>query len=533
MSGPEAIRSPNSPDSRSPGRAGWILIALALEASCLAYTWISRDFVYGEGHALRPIVAVVAGLLLASALHVYASWRALDRRAPPFSLVLGAAIVFRVTLLFAQPVQEDDHYRYLWDGEVVAAGLDPYRFSPDDLLRAEVDPEFLPALESGVREDLEALVSLRHRSAAHRKIVDRINHPHLATIYPPVAQACLGVVGWLTPEDASLQTHVLALKAWVSLFDLGIVIALAVLLRSLGRPPGLALIYAWSPLVLKEFPATGHLDAFAVFFLVLAFLGARRGGLLVPALSLGAAISCKLFAIVVVPLWLLTAWTSPRWREAATLDRGLRLVGLLAGALGVVVAGELVFLGSLARRQETLTHFLGTWEMHDGIFHVLRLSVEKAAGLDVTAARRVTRLLVAGLLGLVVLVALARLWRPVREGEAGVGSRIQEWVFRVLAWLFLLSPVGFPWYFTWSLPWLVFARNRAWLLLPGLLPIYYLRFALEYGATDATTLAAREALFDDWIVPAEFGLFLVVLLVGWIRARIRARDRAPSPPALP
>lgn len=45
-------------------------------------------------------------------------------------LVLGFALLFRVVLLWSDPIQEDDFYRYLWNGKVVASGLNPYRFAP-------------------------------------------------------------------------------------------------------------------------------------------------------------------------------------------------------------------------------------------------------------------------------------------------------------------------------------------------------------------------------------------------------------------
>jgi alpha-1,6-mannosyltransferase len=65
---------------------------------------------------------------------------------------------------------ETDQFRYIWDGLVAAKGLNPFRFAPDEIAwRAE------------------------HFWAAH------INHPHLTTIYPPVAQLLFQLSTYANP----------------------------------------------------------------------------------------------------------------------------------------------------------------------------------------------------------------------------------------------------------------------------------------------------------------------------------------------
>ena len=46
-------------------------------------------------------------------------------------LIVGFAIAFRGLLIFTQPVISDDMYRYVWDGRVQAAGINPYAFPPE------------------------------------------------------------------------------------------------------------------------------------------------------------------------------------------------------------------------------------------------------------------------------------------------------------------------------------------------------------------------------------------------------------------
>lgn len=54
-----------------------------------------------------------------------------------------------------------------------------------------------------------------------------------------------------------------------------------------------------------------------------------------------------------------------------------------------------------------------------------------------------------------------------------------------LAWFWLLAPTLNPWYWTWALPLLPFARGRAWWAVSCVLFLYYLRFWLIVHWPDA------------------------------------------------
>ena len=50
--------------------------------------------------------------------------------------ILGSGLVARAVLFFSPPFTTEDVTRYLWDGRVALAGLDPYLLSPDSALSA-------------------------------------------------------------------------------------------------------------------------------------------------------------------------------------------------------------------------------------------------------------------------------------------------------------------------------------------------------------------------------------------------------------
>ena len=78
------------------------------------------------------LAAFVASLCVAGALWLLAVAIVRRGRLPPRTiwLVLGVAVAMRLLTLAAPPVLSSDLYRYVWDGRVQLAGINPYRYLP-------------------------------------------------------------------------------------------------------------------------------------------------------------------------------------------------------------------------------------------------------------------------------------------------------------------------------------------------------------------------------------------------------------------
>ena len=107
-----------------------------------------------------------------------------------------------------------------------------------------------------------------------------------------------------------------------------------------------------------------------------------------------------------------------------------------------------------------------------------------------------------------------------------------EVAFLTIAWFWVLSPTQNPWYWTWALPLVPFARNRLWLAMSGLTMIYYLRFWFLYHTPDPEATRAGYwgtsyhgvAFFDFVVVWLKFAPILTAILVvalsrHWCRGR--------------
>jgi hypothetical protein len=100
-----------------------------------------------------------------------------------------------------------------------------------------------------------------------------------------------------------------------------------------------------------------------------------------------------------------------------------------------------------------------------------------------------------------------------------------EWLsaaFLTVAWFWLLLPTQNPWYWTWALPFLPFARGRAWLAVSGLAFVYYVRFWMTSHFPDGQVLGTpyNGALFFDYVVTwFEFGPWFIALIASTLWRR--------------
>jgi hypothetical protein len=355
-------------------------------------------------------------------------------------IVFAVAMAARLALLPVTPALSDDVYRYVWEGKVAAHGGDPWRSGP-------LDP---------------ALAPLRDRV-----IHPRINHPELATVYPPLAIAGFAAV-------AAMSATVAAMKSWVVLHDLALVLLLLAWTRRGGRAATAVIAYAWNPLVVVEFAGSGHHDPTAMVWLVAALLWAERRPTL-SALALTAGVLVKLAPLVALP-FLARRWP---WRARAlsALTLGIGLLGFWR-----LTRGSDSGLGAYAR----------SWSNNELAFAL----VERLAG-DPGLARGLALALLLAALGVIAL--------RVRGTAAATRAGLRVG--------FLLSPVAHPWYLGWVLAFEPLGPSAPWLLLS-------LTAVLSYGVLAPPSEGSASHLPLAWRA-VEYGLPALLALALAVASRRR------------
>src|SRR5579862_6401090 len=128
--------------------------------------------------------------LIATAWLAFLSAAWLLRKVPlraAVALVLLGGIAVQLTAVSAPPKNSDDLYRYIWDGRVQAAGIDPYDYVPA--------ASQLVGLRDAFLWNPDATYCVTPATVAGYPGMDltqgctMINRPLVPTIYPPVAEA--------------------------------------------------------------------------------------------------------------------------------------------------------------------------------------------------------------------------------------------------------------------------------------------------------------------------------------------------------
>jgi len=305
--------------------------------------------------------------------------------------LLALLFLLRVSFLFTTPIGSDDFHRYVWDGRVQAAGLNPYRHAPGD-------PELQPL----------------HTATLPRLV----NHPTFKTPYFPLAQWTFRLAHGLSRES------LWAMKALVLLAEVLTVVGLGLLLRQLGRPAGHVLLYAAAPLVIFQFAVDAHVDAIGFPFLVYGLLSYFRGWKTTGLLLLGLSMSVKPVAAVILPFFFLR-------------ERGWARLAVPAVPLLVVLLQFVPYLD--AGVFDGLFGFARSWRFNGAFFGLIR-----AAFGDNPRSR-----IICGALYMIVLLVLS-----LRSREAAAtpvyavlllllfSPVVHPWY---VGWLAVLAPIAPRW----------------------------------------------------------------------------------------
>ncbi|MGH9768153.1 MAG: glycosyltransferase 87 family protein [Blastocatellia bacterium] len=459
---------------RNPCRRALPLLILLLAASEAVWITLLKFDAVNGARAVFTFLALLGTLFALFALSALVVSKLDDQRGVLLIIAAGA-ILFRLTMLPAGlPAQlswpekvgalradvagaevayerfllyDHDIWRYLWDGHVAAHGVTPFQFAPND-----------PQLDSPIGADDAALTDDR---SVWGDIRDNVNHPWVPTIYPPLAQFVFRLAHAIAPGS------VLVMKSLFTGFDLLAALFLALTLKRLNQPTTRVILYAWNPLVIKAFAASGHVDAALVAALAATayfFAGGRRS---VAAISFGLAVLAKLTPVVLLPFIV----KRTGWRGAASI--ALVAAG---GYAPFASAGSGIFTGLLTFARE--------WQFNAGPYALTEWLIGHFNQDPATAARVVCSLVIIG-------VVLFLAWRD--DGQA---TSFAFYATPALGALVVFSPTVMPWYVIWALPLAIIARFRVW--------IYF----------SALVCAAFQVMVDEtergWVLWLEYGLFALV-----------------------
>ncbi len=404
---------------------------------------------------------------------VFAVWWTFRRKKFPrktlLTILIGGAL-FRLILVPLDPPRlSTDIYRYIWDGRLQGAGINPYLYLP-------VDPQL-----AGLRDD---------------SIYPNINRKEYAhTIYPPVAQIFFFSVTRVTQSIPGF-------KGVLVLVDLVTVGLVAATLRAIGQPAERVIVYAWHPLPIFEFGGSGHIDALMICFIAIALFARAHQKFGIAGFALGAATLVKFIPVILLPA------IYKRWDKKLPVTFATTIVICYLPYVLGAGAGVLGFLPQYAKEEG----------LQNGARYYLLVLIDYILGWCGVVHDLPPAIFTS--MALAVLGAIA-IWAFYRQPPFGrENSEAQEqWIFSafVLALTFsILLSSYYPWYYSWLPLFLCFVSNSAALALTLITwPLY--RSLFDRSADDLFRFQSR-----------VFLPFFALLVLMWMMRRCSSRTVTKS-----
>jgi len=442
-------------------KTAWLLALAATAACVVAIRFIANAFAYEVSLTAAPVIEFTALMVAAGACWLGFVIITLNLESGANSrllwVLIATGVVLRLLMFDTFPILETDHYRYLWDGAVVADGHNPYRFTPAEVLAAAGERE-QPSAE--IRASIQNLAisgnvpdALAQLGRASMPVLERVNQPQLNTIYPVIAEAAFATSAWF---------KAFSLDAWRAALLVSELCALALLLVALkqqGLSPLNAGIYWINPLVIKEVANTGHVDGLLSPLLIAVVIGIASNRRVIAWLCIALSAGIKLWPLMLTPFTPL--------RGADRYDRRL----FFAGLFSVIVLAVLVMPMLLSSSDGSIgvVAYASEWRVNNPGFESLRFLIWIITRSEHTDL--VARISVALIVGAVLLAAA-------RNSLLSPAQLCDRMIVAITA-LLLLAPAVYPWYFLWIAALLALRPRLSLLILSVLLPIYYSRFYFE------------------------------------------------------
>ncbi len=425
----------------------------------------------------RDLIPVFISLLVgASAVYFVAVGSFRKNRACSLLLIILFGLGFRFLFFFSTPILEDDYHRYFWDGAVVASGMNPYGHSPEAVA------------EGGGSEKLKELKHL------YGDTLEKVNHPHVKTIYPPVAQFFFAVSYKISP---------MSLTAWrvmLIVFDVVTLVLLLASLQKLGLSLQNSLIYWWNPLLVQQIFNSLHMDILALPFVLGAILLFLHGSKGLWALVLSFAVGVKLW-----PALLFGVFLRPLREKRQTL------LQILVFAAAVLI----IFLPMVVFKLDSTSGIVAygkSWQNNSPFFAAILSGWEFILeAFDIHPGHAQTHSRV----GLIAIFVVWKFYVAFVCRSLGFHRK----ALLIIGGAFLLVPAQFPWYYAWLLPFLCIAPSPGFLALTALLPLYYLQYYFPPHPEES-------GIFGDMVVWIEFAPVWALLAWEWLR--FRASKKIPA-----
>lgn len=391
-----------------------------------------------------------------------------------FWILAGFGIAFRFVFMGSIPNLSQDFYRFLWDGQLLLQGINPYLFTPAQLANGASSALDLISLDS-IANSRELLSGMGALNASH------------FSNYPPVNQLFFAIAALFAKQ--SILGSVIVLRILLIAADIGILYFGRKLLKNLDLNPNAIFWYFLNPFILIEMTGNLHFESVMLFFVVWSLYLLQKRTWSLAAVLLGISVSVKLLPLLFLPLFL--QWFLRKKNATAVSFSNLLLFYLIT--IGTVVATFLPFLSTafIQNFSATISLWFQNFEFNASVYYLIRWIGFQTVGWNIIAT-------VGAILPIVVVLFVLGL--TFFRKNATTRQLMTAMLFGVSFYL-LLSTTIHPWYVATPLILCVFTRYRFPVVWSGVVVLSY----SAYGA---------EGFSENlWLVALEY--FIVVGYAVW------------------
>ncbi|MCW5518644.1 DUF2029 domain-containing protein [Aureitalea sp. L0-47] len=416
-----------------------------------------------ERHDFGKLISLYVGLFfLTYAIIRMHGWN--------FWLLAGIGVALRLLFLPAIPNLSQDFYRFIWDGQLVSQGVNPYLFTPDMYLASsEVIVQNAAELKAGMTD---------------------LNASNFSN-YPPVNQLFFALSALFGGK--SILGSIIVLRLLIILADIGILYFGKKLLEAFHLPISKIFWFFLNPFIILELTGNLHFEGVMLFFLLWSLYLLHKGRWFWAAVLFGISISTKLIPLLFLPLFYYY------FVDKGIFSKGFwKLKYFFWTVIGTVVISFLPFISSefISNFSNTIALWFRDFEFNASVFYLVRWIGFELYGWDPIK-------IVGPFIPIVVLLAVLALsfFRKNKTTNQLIAAMLMA-----ISVYFLLSTTVHPWYVATPLLLCLFTRYRFPILWSGMIFLSYSAYG-ENGFSENLWMVALE-----YIVVIGFALWEILQL---------------------
>lgn len=377
-------------------------------------------------------------------------------------LLFGLGLIFRLVFLLAIPTLSQDFYRFIWDGQMIINGFNPYLYLPKD-----TSPELLNILPFA-SELVTGMGELSARTYSN---------------YPPVNQLAFALAAML--GGSSITGQVVVLRLMLIGADIGIFYFGRKVLTKINVSPHMIFWYFLNPLVIIELTGNLHFEGFMIFFFVLALYFIFKKLWYWGAIFMGISISVKLIPLFFLPLFL----SHYNFRKSIAFYTITAIV-VLASLLPFISTAMLSNFGN------TLSLWFSNFEFNAGFYNAVKfigLQLEEKPWEMIKTYGKLVPIVI------LTLVFFTTALRNNKNPRILLASMLL-----VLSAYYLLTPTVHPWYIIFLVVLCLGTEYRFPLFWSALIMVSYSAYRFE---------ETEEVL---WLIFIEYFIVIAMLIYEFL-----------------